>query len=204
MPRLTTALAASVAAAALTVTAAVPALADAAKPGQSMTHIKTVPGLVPTLESAGVVLYTKGGATSGVIGESIAAPDGQVVFHVPITSAKGTVKHAGSTLVVFNTATNQQVELRNPVIDLRAGVVRAGVAGGPVAPVFTITNAKALKPKTATDPATGNRTTVYTGARLSLAPGVAAALAAGLGLPAGALADGAAFATADVTLQAAS
>ena len=179
-----------------------PAHADAAKPGQSMTHIKTVPGLVPTLEGAGVVLYAKGGVTTGVIGDSIAAPEGQVVFHVPITSAKGTVKHAGSTLVVFNTTTNQQVELRNPVIDLKAGVVRAGVGTGPATPVLTITNAKALKPKTATDPATGARSTVYSGARLALAPGVAGVLAAGLGLPAGALADGAAFATADVTLQA--
>jgi hypothetical protein len=184
-------------------TSAAPAFADSAKPDQSMTHIKTVQGIAPLLESAGVVLYTKGGATSAVIGDSIAAPAGQVVFHVPITSAKGTVKHAGSNLVLFNTTSDQQVELRNPVIDLKAGVVRAAVGAGPVATVFTITNAKALKPKVTKDPATGLQTTAYTGARLALAPGIAGVIVGALGLPAGSLAEGAQFATADVTLQSA-
>lgn len=204
MTALKTAMAASVAAVALAVTAAAPALADSSKPGQSMTHIKTVPGLVPALEAAGVVLYTKGGATSAVIGESIAAPEGQVVFHVPITASKNTVKHAGSTLVLFNTTNDKVVELRNPVIDLGAGVIRAGVGAGPSTVVFRISNAKALKPKVAKDAATGSRTITYTGAKLALAPGIASAVVEGLGLPAGSLPDRAQFATADVTLQSAS
>ena len=53
-----------------------------------MTHIKTVAGLTSTLESAGVVLYSKGGATSAAIGDSLASPKDQVVFHVPITNSK--------------------------------------------------------------------------------------------------------------------
>jgi hypothetical protein len=44
------------------------------------------------------------------------------------------------------------------------------------------------------------RTTSYKGAAISLAPGIAAALVSLLGLPEGALPEGAAFATADVTL----
>jgi hypothetical protein len=44
------------------------ASADAAKPGQSMTHMKTGAGLSAALEAAGVVLYVQGGATSSVIG----------------------------------------------------------------------------------------------------------------------------------------
>jgi hypothetical protein len=182
-------------------TVATPALADSGKPGQSMSHIKTVEGMAPALEKAGVILYTKGGATSAVIGDSLAAPAGHVVFHVPITSARGTVKHAGSTLALFNTASDQQVELRNPVIDLKAGVVRAGVGAGPVTTVFTITNSKALKPKVTKDPATGKRVTAYTGARLAFAPGIAGVVVNALGLPAGSLSEGAQFATADVTLQ---
>ena len=204
MNRLTSVAMGSVAVAAMAIATAVPASADAGKPGQSMTHIKTVAGLTAELESAGVVLYTKGGATSAAIGDSLASPQGQVVFHVPITSSKNTVKHVGSTLVLFNTTTNKQVELRNPVIDLRSGSVRAGVGAGPTIPVFTITNAKALKPATKTDSSTGIRTIAYTGAQLSFAPGIAGAVVDGLGLPAGSLADGAPFATADVTLQSAS
>jgi hypothetical protein len=198
--RLLTGLAATVAAGALAL-APQTALADASKPGQSMTHIKTVPGIAPALESAGVILYSKGAATSGVIGTSPGSPDGQVVFHVPITSSKGNVKHAGSTLALFNTTNDQQVELRNPVIDLKAGVVRAAVGTGAVATVFTITNAKSLKPTVKKE--NGIRTTTYTGARLALAPGVAGLLVTALGLPSGAIADGAAFAIADVTLQSA-
>jgi len=186
---------------AVALTGAVPALADSGKPGQSMSHIKTVEGIAPTLEAAGVVLYTKGGATSAVIGDSIAAPAGQVVFHVPITSSKGTVKHLGSVLALFNTTSDKQVELRNPVIDLKAGVVRAGIGTGPVTTVFTITNADALKPKVTKDSATGIRTTAYAGARLAFAPGIAGVVVSSLGLPAGSLAEGALFATADVTLQ---
>ena len=111
------------------------------------------------------------------------------------------MKHAGSTLALFNTTNDQQVELRNPVIDLKAGVVRAAVGTGAVATVFTITNAKSLKPTVKKE--NGIRTTTYTGARLALAPGVAGLLVTALGLPSGAIADGAAFAIADVTLQSA-
>ena len=204
MTRLMNVVVGSLGVAALTMVMAGPAHADSGKPGQSMTHIKTIAGLTSTLESAGVVLYGKGGATSAAIGDSLASPQGQVVFHVPITSSKNTVKHVGSTLVLFNTTNNSQVELRNPVIDLRTGSVRAGIGAGPVATVFTITNAKKLKPAVKTDSATGVRTTTYTGAQLSFAPGIASAVSDGLGLPAGSLAEAAQFATADITLQSAS
>ena len=187
--------------AALTLALAGPAHADASKPG---THIKTIAGLASTLEAAGVVLYGKGGATSAVMGDSVAAQNGQVVFHVPITSSKNTVKHVGSTLVLFNTTTNKQVELRNPVVDLSSGTVRAAVGVGPVTTVFTITNAKTLKPVVKKDASTGIRTSMYDGVELSLAPGIAAAVVDGLGLPVGSLADGSKFATATVTLQLAS
>jgi hypothetical protein len=49
--------AASFMAGALVLPTAAPAFADAGTPGQSMTHIKTIPGVAPALESAGVVLY---------------------------------------------------------------------------------------------------------------------------------------------------
>ena len=42
--------------------------ADTAKPGASMTHMKTAAGVTSTLEAAGVILYVQGGATSAVIG----------------------------------------------------------------------------------------------------------------------------------------
>lgn len=201
MRRLVSLVAASCLLGAVSLNSAAPVLADSGKPGQSMSHIKTVEGIAPALEAAGVVLYTKGGATSAVIGDSVAAPSAQVVFHVPITGSKGTVKHLGSVLALFNTTSDKQVELRNPVIDLKAGVVRAGVGTGPVTTVFAITNAKSLKPKVTKDSATGNRTTVYSGAQLAFAPGVAGVVVGALGLPAGAITDGAQFATADVTLQ---
>lgn len=188
---------------ALAMTIAVyPASADTANPGQSMTHMKTAPGLSSTLEGAGVVFYVQGGATSAVMGESIASPDGQVVFHIPVTGSKGNVRHVGSNIVIFNTTNNKQVQLRNPVIDLKRGVVLADIPQASVkrAPVLSITNAKTLKPKvTTTD---GIRSTVYTGAQLSLAPGVGPTLDGLLGLPAGSLPDGAAFGSADVTVNA--
>lgn len=163
---------------------------------QSMTHIKTPAGLSAALEAAGVVMYGRGGATIGVMGDSIAEPNGQVVFHVPVTSASPTVKHQGSTLVLFNTDGDRQVELRNPVIDLRAGVVRAAVGDSTKAvTVMRIPNAKQLKPTTK------DGVTTITGARLALAPGIGETLAKGLGLPSGTLPDGALFATADVTLK---
>ena len=52
-----------------------------------MTHIKTVAGLTSTLKSTGVVLLSKGGATSAAIGDSLASPKDQVVFHVHMTNA---------------------------------------------------------------------------------------------------------------------
>ena len=171
------------------------ALADSGS-GQSMTHIKTAPGLASTLESAGVVLYTRGGATSAVMGDSIATPNGQVVFHVPVTGSSPTVKHQGSTLVLFNTAGDRQVELRNPIIDLRSGVVRAAVGdAGKATTVFRIPNAGKVKQSTK------DGVTTISGARLTVAPGVGSVVESGLGLPAGSLPDGTLFATADVTLQ---
>lgn len=204
MNRVSNVVAGSIAVAALTLVIASPAAADTAKPGQRMTHIKTIAGLTSTFESAGVVLYSKGGATSAAIGDSLASPQGQVVFHVPIINSKNTVKHAGSTLVLFNTTTNKQVELRNPAVDLKSGTVRAAVGTGPVTTVFTITNAKSLKPVVKKDASTGIRTSMYDGVELSLAPGIAAAVVDGLGLPAGSLAEGSPFATATVTLPVAS
>lgn len=171
------------------------ALADSGT-GSSMTHIKTAPGLASALETAGVVLYARGGATSGVMGDSIAASNGQVVFHVPVTGSSPTVKHQGSTLVLFNTAGDRQVELRNPIIDLRSGVVRASVGNASKATtVFRIPNAAQVKTSTK------DGVTTISGARLVVAPGVGAVVESGLGLPAGSLPDGTLFATADVTLQ---
>ncbi len=179
-----------------------PAAADAAKPGQSMTHIKTLPGITKVLEGAGVILYAQGGATSGVIGDSIAADAGQVVLHVPITGTKSGVAHAGSNIIFFNTANDKSLTLRNPVIDLAAGTITAVIpqANNAAVAVLKITNAAELKAVVTNDRKAKLRTTAYKGAALSLAPGVAATVASLLGLPEGALPDGLAFATADVTL----
>lgn len=178
------------------------AVADAAKPGQSMTHIKTAAGVASTLEAAGVILYVQGGASAGVIGESLNSATSQFVFHIPVTANKAGVQHAGSNIVFFNTANNQQLTLRNPVIDLAKGVVSATVpqAGDAKIDVLTISNASQAKPKITNDKKAKQRTTAYTGATLVLAPGVAATIASVLGLPAGSLPDGLAFGTADVTL----
>ena len=179
-----------------------PAAADSAKPGQSMTHIKTLPGITKVLEGAGVVLYGQGGATTGVIGDSIAADAGQVVFHVPVTGTKSGVAHLGSSIVFFNTANDKQLVLRNPVIDLAAGTITATIpqADNAKVAVLTITNGADLKAKITNDRKAKMRSTVYAGAALSLSPGVAATVASVLGLPEGALPDGLALATADVTL----
>ena len=183
-------------------TSLVSASADSAKPGQSMTHMKTGAGLASTLEAAGVVLYVQGGATSSVIGDSIGAAAGQYVFHIPITSNKSGVQHLGSNIVFFNTANNLQLQLRNPVIELSTGVVRALVpqAGEQVLDILTITNASTLKAKITRDRKANLRTTAYVGATLSLAPGIAASISSILGLPANSLPDAAAFGSADVTL----
>lgn len=174
-----------------------------AKPGQSMTHMKTAAGLTATLESAGVILYVQGGATAGVIGDSISAPNGQMVFHIPITNAKSPVLHVGSNIVFFNTANNSQVTLRNPVIDLSKGVVTATVpqASNASVTILNITNAADLKAKVTSNRATKLRSTTYAGAALTLAPGVGATLATLLSLPAGSLPDGIVFGTADVTIN---
>lgn len=188
--------------AALAVAGASPALADAARPGQSMTHMKTAAGLVSKLEGAGVVLYVQGGATSAVMGDSIAAANGQVVFHIPVTKSKSNVEHVGSNIVFFNTTNDQQVQLRNPVISLKKGVVIATVPQASERPmtVLTIPNAAKLKAKTSIDSATGIKTTTYVGAVLKLAPNVGSALDSLLGLPSGSLPDGATFGMADITI----
>lgn len=179
-----------------------PAIADAAKPGQSMTHIKTLAGITATLENAGVLIYVQGGATAGVMGESIGSSDGQMVMHVPVTGTKTGVEHVGSNIVFFNTANNKQVQLRNPLIDLKNGVVNTVIpqSSNQAIATLAITNGSELKAKVTNDRKTKMRTTAYAGAKLSLAPGIAAALASLLGLPEGSLPEGLAFATADVTL----
>jgi len=178
------------------------AVADAAKPGQSMTHMKTAAGIASTLEAAGVILYVQGGATAAVIGESLSEATSQVVFHIPITANKAGVQHVGSNIIFFNTTNNQHLTLRNPVIDLAKGVVSATVpqAGNAKVDILTITNASTAKPKITNDRKAKLRTTAYTGTTLVLAPGVAATIASVLGLPAGSLPDGLAFGTADVSL----
>lgn len=178
------------------------AQADAAKPGQSMTHMKTEKGISSTLEAAGIVLYVQGGATAAVMGDSISSADAQVVFHIPITGTKTGVEHVGSNIAIFNTTNNSQVLIKNPVIDLKKAVVNAvipQVGSQPVA-LFTITNVKDLKAKVTNDRKAKLRTTTYEGVKLSLAPGVAATLITALGLPAGALPEGLALASASVSL----
>lgn len=179
-----------------------PASADGAKPGQSMTHMKSAAGLSAALETAGVILYVQGGATSSVIGDSMASANGQVVFHIPITANKSGVQHVGSNIVFFNTTNNLQLQLRNPVINLRTGVISAVIpqAANASMAVLTITNAASLKAKITTDRKAGLRTTAYANAALAIAPGVGAAISSILGLPEGALPDGTPFGTADVTL----
>jgi hypothetical protein len=179
-----------------------PASADGAKPGQSMTHIKSAAGLSAALETAGVVLYVQGGATSSIIGDSIAAADGRVVFHIPITANKSGVQHIGSNIVFFNTTNNLQLQLKNPVINLKTGAISAVIpqAANASMTVLTITNTSTLKAKIKTDRKAGLRTTAYENAALAIAPGVGAAIASILGLTEGALPDGTPFGSADVTL----
>lgn len=179
-----------------------PAYADAAKPGQSMTHLKTVEGITSALEGLGVVLFAQGGATSGFIGDSINSGNGQVVFHIPVTTTKSGVAHKGSNVVFFNMLNNKQLQVRNPNIDLTAGAVKALIpqVSEKAITLFTISNAATLKPAVSNDKRNKLRTSAYKGAALSLAPGVAAVIATQLDLPAGSLSDGVAFATADVTI----
>lgn len=195
-------IATSLAVALLSATNAGYAVADTAKPGQSMTHMKTGAGLLSALEAAGVVLYVQGGATSAIMGDSIASANGQIVFHIPITGTKAGVAHVGSTIVFFNTANNKQVELRNPVIDLTKGEISAVIpqVSTTSMTVLKIANAADLKAKDSKDRKAGVRSTKYEGASLTLAPGIAAALVSLLGLPAGALPEGASFGSADVSL----
>ena len=181
------------------------AFADTAKPGQSMTHMKTLAGISAVLEGQGILLYVQGGATSAVIGESIGSADGQVVFHIPITRTKSGVEHTGSNIVFFNSANNKKVELKNPLIDLSKGTVSAVIpqGSGEVTVALQITNASMLKPVVTNDRKALLKTTAYKGAALSLAPGIGAALSSLLGLPVGSIPENLAFATADVTLYSA-
>jgi hypothetical protein len=178
------------------------AVADSAQPGQSMTHMKTGAGLASTLEAVGVILYAQGGATASVIGDSVGSSNGQYVFHIPVTANKSGVQHLGSNIVFFNTANNTQLRLRNPVIDLAKGVVTATIpeAGNQSLTVLTITNASTLMPKKTSDRKAALRSTTYSGATLSLAPGVAATINTILGLSTNSLTEAAAFGSADVTL----
>ncbi len=178
------------------------ALADGAKPGQSMTHMKTLAGISSTLEGQGILLYVQGGATAAVIGESIGSADGQVVFHIPITGTKTGVEHTGSNIVFFNSANNKKVELKNPLIDLGKGTISAIIpqGTGEVTTVLQITNAAALKATVTNDRKALLKTTAYKGVALSLAPGIGAALTSLLGLPMGSIPENLAFATADVSL----
>jgi hypothetical protein len=178
------------------------ATADSAGSGASMTHLKTGAGLATTLEAAGVILYVRGGATSSIIGDSVGSPNGQYVFHIPITANKSGVQHLGSEIVFFNTTNNLQLQLRNPVIDLKTGVVTAILpqVENKSMSVLTITNAATLKPKVTSDRKTKVRKTAYTGATLSFAPGIAAAISSILGLPTNSLPEATAFGSTDVTL----
>ena len=189
-------------AAALVFSSSAIATADSAKPGQSMTHMKTVAGVISTLEAAGVVVYVQGGATSSIIGDSISSANGQIVFHIPITANNKGIQHLGSNIVFFNTTNNLQLVLRNPVIDIGAGVVKAIVpqAGDQTLTILSISNASTLKAKITNDRKSGLRTTAYKDATLVLAPGIAATIATTLGLPANALPDGLAFGSTDVAL----
>jgi len=178
------------------------AFADAAKPGQSMTHMKTLAGISATLEGQGVLLYVHGGATAAVIGESVGSADGQVVFHIPITGTKKGVEHTGSNIVFFNSANNKKVELKNPLIDLSKGTISAVIpqGTGEVTVALQITNSSDLKATVTNDRKTLLKTKAYKGVALSLAPGIGDALTALLGLPAGSIPENLAFATADVSL----
>ena len=178
------------------------AFADAAKPGQSMTHMKTLSGISSTLEGQGILLYVQGGATAAVIGESIGSADGQVVFHIPITGTKKGVEHTGSNIVFFNTSNNKQVQLKNPLIDLAKGTISAVIpqGTGEATTVLQITNAADLKASVTNDRKALLKTKAYKGVALSLAPGIGAALSSLLGLPAGSIPENLAFATADVSL----
>jgi hypothetical protein len=178
------------------------ALADGAKPGQSMTHMKTLAGISSTLEGQGILLYVQGGATAAVIGESIGSADGQVVFHIPITGTKTGVEHTGSNIVFFNSANNKKVELKNPLINLAKGTISAIIpqGTGEVTTVLQITNAAALKATVTNDRKALLKTTAYKGAALSLAPGIGAALTSLLGLSMGSIPENLPFATADVSL----
>jgi hypothetical protein len=178
------------------------ASADSAKPGQSMTHMKTGAGLSALLESAGVVMYVQGGATAAVMGDSISSANGQYVFHIPVTGSKSNVQHVGTNIVFYNTTNKRQVQLQNPVINLTTGQITAGIpqANSKSMAVLTISNASALKATVTNDRKTGLRTTAYKGAVLTLAPGIGAALSSLLDLAEGSLSESAAFGTADISL----
>jgi len=107
--------------------------------------------------------------------------------------------------VLFNTSNYSHIVIKNPVIDLKAGIVKAVIpqASAEAITLFTVTNAKDLKAKITNDKKSKLRTTAYDGAKLALAPGLAASLSSLLGLPVGSLPDGLAFASASVSLYSA-
>ncbi len=189
-------------ASALIVSSPAIATADSAKPGQSMTHMKTAAGLISNLEAAGVVVYVQGGATASIIGDSISSANGQIVFHIPVTANNKGMQHKGSNIVFFNTTNNLQLVLRNPVIDIGAGEVRAIVpqAGDQTLTILKISNSSTLTPKITNDRKGGLRTISYKDAALALAPGVAATIATTLGLPVNTLPEGMAFGSTEVTI----
>jgi hypothetical protein len=160
------------------------------------------PSLVSsTLEAQGILLYAQGGATAAVVGDSIGSTNGQVVFHIPITNSKTGVNHIGSNIVFFNSSNNKVVQLRNPVIDLKLGVVTAVIPqrSNEAVTVFQITNAANLKATVSNDRRTKLRTKTYSLA-LSLSAGIGNELSSLLGVPAGSIPENLAFATADVGL----
>ena len=192
-------LAAATALVAGSVAAAVPATAATTT---GTTTITTGAGLSATFEAAGVVLYAQGTGTATVLGDSIAAANGQVQFKFPVTAASPTVAHTGSVLTLFNTANNRAVQLTNLTIDLANGTVIATVpqgTGQPL-PAIAITNAASVKPVTVTNKKTGVTTTTVAGAQIAVAAGYGGAISTLLGLPASAVKDGTPLGTADVVI----
>lgn len=178
------------------------AVADA-KPDQSMTHLKTAPGITSVLEGERVILFAQGGATAGVMGGSISSSKGQAVFHIPVTSRRTGFEHQGSIISFFNLNNDRQLDLKNPVIDLEKGQVLASLTDDAKAltPIFTITNVDEIESKRSVDRTMKLRIRQLVGVKMNLAPGVAGTIASSLNLPAGILTEGLEFASADVSIK---
>ena len=84
-------------------------------------------------------------------------------FNCKLLGTKTGVEHTGSNIVFYNTANNKQVQLRNPLIDLKNGVINAVIpqSTGQSTAVLSITNASELKAKVTNDLKTKLRTTAY-------------------------------------------